>query len=367
MPLSGVTARRTSGPLPIVGGTFESDYLYPWVVRMDGFSCGGVLIDPRWVFTAAHCVTPSNGFRSVTYSRTDPYTGAVYTETRAPADNIGGVFIHPMHNNPSPNDNDIALIKLKTPFMITPYIQTVGLPRSPRQAGVVGTVASVSHDAPLPPGQVATFRASTPDGVGPIFTVFTGNPPSFHEGDSGSGFVTVESGRATVRGIASTANPTSVAFSDVFSFHDWILQTMGKSDESLSGTTRVRWSGPSARGVMEVDCVVATLNSPPTRSGPLNVIGVEEGVVCEPGETRTVSCSLDPHQGNVVWPPRLDSLTVRTTMTNNASDMRVFAARGNSLGVHFPFPPGAVSQEFVFQIKDDRPPKPTLRVWPIFH
>src|SRR6476661_3127863 len=36
-----------TGPLPIVGGTYDPDYKYPWVVRMNG--CSGVLIDPQWV------------------------------------------------------------------------------------------------------------------------------------------------------------------------------------------------------------------------------------------------------------------------------------------------------------------------------
>jgi len=145
--------------------------------------------------------------------------------------------------------NGVALLKLAQPFMPNAYIQTVALPTTPRQPGVVGTIASMSHTGTLPPGQLAVFRGTIPtelygDYTSKVFTIETGvgSSAGLCPGDSGSGFVTVENGRATVRGIASSVSITADCitpsgynnFTDVFFFHNWILQTMGKVDASLA-------------------------------------------------------------------------------------------------------------------------------------
>ncbi len=357
MPPSSAPSSGPTGPLPIVGGTFEPDYRYPWVVRMSG--CSGVLIDPQWVLTAAHCVTPGIGFGNLTYSRTDPHTGAVQTETRAPFSEQRpnpGVHIHPMYDPNNNFANDIALIKLAQPFTINPYLQTVGLPRIPRSQGVVGTVASISHTQPLPPGQFAIFRAPIPlvDYAPKIYIPAIAASASLCPGDSGSGFVTVENGRAMARGVASQGTITScmtpsgeAVFTDVFTFRDWILQTMGMNDASLVGNTRVRWSGRGARGVMGVGCV----NPYGTLWGPLNVVGVEEGTVCEAGQTQTVMCNLDKVQDSGgAMAPTLAGLTMRTTMANGASEVHSLPFSGNTASFFGMFPAGVVSREFTCQI-----------------
>jgi hypothetical protein len=355
-PSSGPT-----GPSSVVGGTPEPDYKYPWVVRLGSFSCGGVLLDAQWVLTAAHCVTPQIGFSKVTYSRTDPYTGAVKTETRGPAQNVGpsnnrGVIIHPDFNKPSPVANDIALIKLASPFTISPYMQTVGLPRSPRTAGMVGTVASISHTGALPAGQVSVLRGPISAIASPTTLIVTAAAAmaSLCKGDSGSGFVTLESGRATVRGVTSEATisdcmtPSGEAvFTDVFVFRSWILQTMGKTDATLAGNTRVRWSGRGANGVMGIGCLPNE-----TIWGPLNVVGVEEGSVCDAGQTQTIMCTLHSNQGTVspAQVPTLSGLVMRTT-TSGGTEVKTIppASSGKTASFFGPLPAGA-SREFICQI-----------------
>ena len=211
--------------------------------------------------------------------------------------------IHPAYNVPSAQDNDIALIKLDAGFDINPYIQTVGLPTRPRIAGLVGTVASIDHAGPLPEGKLAVFRAPMPESTfAQGFTIYTTNATgSLCPGDSGSGFVTYENGRATVRGVASTVNASSdcvtsagnaVDFVDVFAYRAWILQTMRTVDYRVAGTTRVRWSGRAARGVMMLGCD----NPYGTMSGPLNVSGAQLGANCDPNQTQAAVCSVSAGQ-----------------------------------------------------------------------
>jgi hypothetical protein len=347
----------SNGQSGVVGGIAEPDYRYPWVVRTSGtHGCHGVLIHPKWVLTAAHCVETSA--TQVFFTRTDPYTGAVTKDSRVPAGpGLSGVFIHPMFNQPNAQDNDIALIKLAEPFSISPYLQTAGLPPGPRVAGVVGTVAASSHTVMLPPDKLAVFRAPIPqqDFAQKFFIVTSDATGSLCPTDSGSGFVTYENGRATVRGVASAVNANTdcvtpsgneVDFIDVFAYRDWIFQTIGMTDYFLAGNTRVRWSGRGARGVMGIGC----LNPYGTMWGPLNVRGVEEGANCEGDQTQSIVCSLNADQpGPFAIRVRITSFTMKTTAGDGSTEMKSLPFSDNWASFYGPLPFGAY-REFTCRI-----------------
>jgi hypothetical protein len=189
----------------------------------------------------------------------------------------------------------------------------------------------------------------TPNDTKIYITAMAANA-SLCEGDSGSGFVTVEYGRVTVRGVASQGNtgdcmtPNGEAvFTDVFAFRGWIFQTMGMSDAALTGNTRVRWSGYAARGTMTVACFNPNNGN---LVGPLNVVGVEEGAQCEAGQTQTVMCTLDKTQDSTrfLGPPVLTGMTMRT-IANGASQVP-----SGSTASFFGLLPAGTSREFTCRI-----------------
>ena len=347
----------------IVDGSFEPNYKFPWEVSLNG--CHGVLIDPSWVLTAAHCV-PTNGWsRKVTFTRTDPYSGTVKADSRTVTPGYGAVFINDGYKlgggftNPV---NDIALIRLDSPFAVDQNIQTVAIPTTPRVVGTTGTIASGSTNGNLPAGDDAVMRASIPS-VNPS----TCSPPASAfclssttatvcPGDSGSGFVTVEGGRAVVRGIASFMNasatctsvsPTDyLAVTDVFQFHDWILQTMGRTDVTLAGTTRVRSSGRLARGVVGLGCT----NPNGTMYAPTNVVGTQVGADCAPGDTEVALCSISPGQTDPIRPlPVVITRFTMTTTTASGSTTTTLPI-GNTFAAYSGVVPAGVIRDFNCEI-----------------
>jgi trypsin len=108
-----VLAQQTMTPFNrrIVGGEQTDIKHHPWQVALTigGALCGGSIIAQRWLLTAAHCVTPTPKLSEVRAkaNATDYTRGGVWT-------GIERIVVHENYN-PSTFENDLALIKLKSP------------------------------------------------------------------------------------------------------------------------------------------------------------------------------------------------------------------------------------------------------------
>uniref|UniRef100_K7FB59 pancreatic elastase II n=1 Tax=Pelodiscus sinensis TaxID=13735 RepID=K7FB59_PELSI len=115
----------------VVGGEDARPFSWPWQVSLtynynDGWyhTCGGTLIAPNWVMTAAHCISSSRTYMVFL----GKFNLVAYEE--------GAIGISPqkiiVHEGWNPSDvaggNDIALIKLYQSVSTTNQIQPACLP-----------------------------------------------------------------------------------------------------------------------------------------------------------------------------------------------------------------------------------------------
>ncbi|XP_058054720.1 chymotrypsin-1-like [Anopheles bellator] len=112
----------------IVNGTDASIEDYPFVVSIrgasGGHSCGGSILNDRWILTAAHCVDWTTPLQQTVQVGRTTISSAVDDSVYA----IEDVVIHPGYNPSDSYVDDIALVKLRKPLEFSERVQPVRVP-----------------------------------------------------------------------------------------------------------------------------------------------------------------------------------------------------------------------------------------------
>ena len=119
----------------IVGGGEVTPFSLPWQVALASssgrFFCGGTLIGPRHVLTAAHCMGGSFNVIVGEHDKTDSSDGTRHTVCRAVS--------HPNYadtpNNVGAINNDFAIVTLTNPVQVGPRAVPACLPTASAHGG----------------------------------------------------------------------------------------------------------------------------------------------------------------------------------------------------------------------------------------
>lgn len=169
----------------VVGGRDSHQGEFPWSVLIRettllGFfiktKCGGVLIDLKWVLTAAHCQPGMFGSLIVVVGEYDLSAASAAAAqsshqgtSSSSSSSSGGksserlqkpitrkvkrMIIHRDYN-PSNFDNDIALLELESPFQVQPHVVPICLPDKEEdfigQQALVAGWGKLSFGGPVP-------------------------------------------------------------------------------------------------------------------------------------------------------------------------------------------------------------------------
>ncbi|KAM7413081.1 hypothetical protein PAMA_020455 [Pampus argenteus] len=127
--LQCVDCGRVQSTSRIIGGSVAKSGQWPWQLSLHfrgSHVCGGVLISPDFVLTAAHCFPRSNPF-SLSPKNWKVYAGVVSLDSLTQPYMVQKIILNENYNDKT-NDQDVALLKLTSPVLFNDNVHPACLP-----------------------------------------------------------------------------------------------------------------------------------------------------------------------------------------------------------------------------------------------
>ncbi len=128
----------------IVGGSDAKagDWPYQVFIRIGQAACGGTLIAPDWVITAAHCAFDPRSGAKVPAAAYQVRAGSLYKSSGGEVIPVEQVIPHEDYNREFSFANDIALLKLSRSATGIAPVQLEGMAQGSSRAAAVDTASS---------------------------------------------------------------------------------------------------------------------------------------------------------------------------------------------------------------------------------
>jgi len=225
--------------MSIINGRDAEKGAWPWQIYFT--SCGGTLITPEWVVSAAHCGEFDLAYAGL-HNRRETSAG----QERRVVEQV----IHPRYNQPyRAYENDIMMVRVDRPFELNERVNTACLPTKAPAVGskcwISGWGTLASHGGPRPDIlQEATVEIKTNqecEAAYPSYWIFddmvcahgshNGQTTDACQGDSGGPLVCEEGGQWNLHGVTSNgigcADPAYPGIWSRVAYNlDWVMEVV---------------------------------------------------------------------------------------------------------------------------------------------